>query len=236
MNLFYVHPDDIHLPRLILRDQEARHASKVLRYREGDELFATDGVGNCFRTEITQIDRSSITLTVLETSYEESENPRLTLCVGLIKKRDRLEFAAEKATELGVNDIIFFKGGHSQKENIRLDRLKATVLSAMKQSLRYYLPEVSVVHSLREVLDKKKDQAALIMADETTENNNRLDLQEKGEMLLIVGPEGGFSEEEREELKKRGAHPYSLGSKRLRTETAAIVITEHFRNNKQIFS
>src|SRR5690554_5327803 len=100
MNLFYVHPDDIDLPQMVLREQEARHATRVLRYREGDELFATDGQGNCYKTTITQADRNSVTLTALETLHEEQEKPRLILCIGFIKKKDRLEFAVEKAVEL----------------------------------------------------------------------------------------------------------------------------------------
>lgn len=229
MNLFYVHPNDVHLPHLTLRGQEARHASKVLRYREGDELFATDGRGNLFRTKIVAVGREQLSLHLTESRFEDRERPLLILCLGLIKKRDRLEFAVEKAVELGVNEIVIFKGEHSQKENVRTDRLEATALAAMKQSLRYYLPEVSVLPTLAESLEKKADGSTIVVADETTENTSLSPLQDR--ILLIVGPEGGFSEKEREELKNRDSQHYSLGQKRFRTETAAIIMTEHFRRD-----
>ncbi|MEX0904812.1 MAG: RsmE family RNA methyltransferase [Balneolaceae bacterium] len=229
MNLFYADPADVHLPVLTLRNQEAKHVTKVMRYREGDELFATDGKGTLYKTEIIYTGRDHVELRVTESTFEEPEEPWVTICIGLLKKRDRLEFAVEKTVELGVNEIIIFKGDHSQKENIRLDRLEAAVLSAMKQSRRLYLPEVSLRGSLEESIGTETGHnISVVVADETTENsrmNNRL----KEKIILVVGPEGGFSEEERRLFKNLKPQFYSLGSKRLRTETAAIVMADHFR-------
>lgn len=233
MNLFYVPHGNIELPYLTLTGQEANHASKVLRYRAGDQIHATDGSGTLFTAEVEALSRDSVVLRVIDTQTEEQETPRISLCVGLIKKRDRLEFAVEKAVELGVNEIILFRGRHSQKEKVRTDRLEATALSAMKQSLRYYLPAIHIESSLVEVIDKHGEESDIIMADETTDSTALHNLSAQ-KQLLIVGPEGGFSKEERELLKKRHGIPYSLGKKRLRTETAAIVMTERFRNQRSI--
>jgi 16S rRNA (uracil1498-N3)-methyltransferase len=131
--------------------------------------------------------------------------------------------------ELGVDEIIVFRGDHSEKGNVRLDRLESTALSAMKQSLRVFLPKVSFAESLADVIESYEQAGAIIYADETLEqkvSQSHLD----SNLMLVVGPEGGFSESERNVLKNRGGVPYSLGDKRLRTETAAVTVTDRYKN------
>lgn len=231
-NLFYTSPEYVTGDVLKLVDQEAAHASKVLRYRIGDLLFVTDGIGNRYESKITEITKREVTCTILSRKKEERTGPSITLMIGLIKKRDRLEFAAEKATELGADKIIIYRGDHSEKGNTRMDRIEATVLSAMKQSLRNYLPEVQFSESLSDGLSTLKSEDAIIFADETEIEDEAPGGNEKS-ISLIVGPEGGFSQKEREVMIERGGVPYSLGNKRLRTETAAITITDRYKNSLQ---
>jgi len=230
MNLFYVKPEDVKGDRVVLRDQELKHAVKVMRLQVGDEISLTDGQGTLYSCKFQNLSKQTADLKILEKKNEEPETPELTLCLGIIKKRDRLEFAVEKAVELGVNRIVVFRGDHSEKQKVRIDRLENSILSAMKQSLRYYRPEVIVENSLFSALKNADPASAIVLADQQTSDQNIS--VGKSKYLLVVGPEGGFSSDEIESLKSFGAISYSLGSKRLRTETAGIIITEHFRNLK----
>jgi len=229
MNIFYS-PANLITPKLIkLTGQEAKHATKVLRIRPGDEIHVTDGAGNLYLCNVSEIQKNDVICNILDTKSEERKSPFVTLVVGLIKKRDRLEFAVEKSVELGADEIVVFRGDHSEKGNVRLDRLESTVLSAMKQSLRVFLPNVRFTKNLADVIESKAESTTLVYADETTDkgdSQNRLD----NKLMLVVGPEGGFSESERSILKNKGGIPYSLGDKRLRTETAAITITDRYKN------
>lgn len=231
MNLFYAIPKDIQPTTVTIRDQEAVHITKVLRFQTGDKLHVTDGVGNLYLCEINNIQKSIVELSIVDKKSEKRSTPFTTLCIGNIKKRDRLEFAAEKATELGVDRLIIFRGDHSQKEKIRKDRIESTVLSAMKQSTRLFLPEILFEDSLKSVLYHQKEGELLLMADETTDSVLNKD-QSQDSVFMIVGPEGGFSKNERELLNDHNAHRLSLGNKRLRTETAAIVMVDRFKNRK----
>lgn len=228
MDLFFVHPSDVQLSHLTLRDQEARHAGKVMRYRPGDTVFATDGEGHLYKTELIETHRNHVLLELLEQRFEQRSHPELTLCLGLIKKRDRMEFAVEKAVELGASHIMVFKGEYSQKEKVREDRLESTILAAMKQSQRVYLPTLTVSSSLEEVLKSHGGEADIIVADETSVNEKIS--RGSNNILLIVGPEGGFSSNETGLCERWNAQMYSLGNKRLRTETAAILMVDRFRN------
>ncbi len=232
MNLFYTPPENIQLPDIYISGQEAVHISKVLRHAAGDSLHVTDGEGRKFSGTINQISKNNVKLKSEKVVTEEREKPYVVLCIGLIKKRDRLEFAIEKATEVGADEIVIFRGEHSQKQNVRFDRLQSTALSAMKQSLRLYLPKIGMVSSLKMLVEQKKEERqTLIVADEMSgENPNSSDEKIDKNILLIVGPEGGFSDNERALLKNYSAIPYSLGNKRLRTETAAILMADRFKN------
>ncbi|MDZ7756905.1 RsmE family RNA methyltransferase [Rhodohalobacter sp.] len=229
MNIFYSPTSSITPNSLKLTGQEAKHATKVLRVRVGDQIHVTDGAGQLYHCEVADIQKSDVICNILDTNTEKRKSPYVTLVIGLIKKRDRLEFAVEKSVELGVDEIIVFRGDHSEKGNVRLDRLESTVLSAMKQSLRVFLPQVSFVENLSDAVDAREESTSLIYADETF-NERGLESRLNNKLMLIVGPEGGFSESERNLMKKLGGIPYSLGEKRLRTETAAVSITDRYKN------
>ncbi len=231
MDLFYVHPSDVQLPYLTLRDQEARHAGKVMRYRVGDTVYATDGKGYLFKTKLIENRRQEILLELLDKKFEEPPEIKMTLCLGIIKKKDRLEFAVEKAVELGVHKIVVFKGEHSQKEKVREGRLAMSALAAMKQSLRVYLPQILIFSSLERVYEEFGNECTIVLADETSKNE-KLHIEETENLLLVIGPEGGFSQNEKNLRERWKPLIYSLGEKRLRSETAAIVMVDRFRNMK----
>jgi 16S rRNA (uracil1498-N3)-methyltransferase len=228
MNLFYTPIEFIQLPTVRLKGQEARHASKVLRLKRGDSIHVTDGVGHVYECVVESVGKEQIEAIVQSTHQEPKINPGVSILVGLIKKRDRLEFAIEKSVELGADQLIVFRGDHSEKGNVRLDRLEAAAISAMKQSLRAYLPTICFEKSLKSALESLPDKGLVIHADETLDGFQPV--RDSKIYTAVIGPEGGFSEGERGLLKKAGSVPYSLGSKRLRTETAVITMTDRIKN------
>lgn len=228
MNLFYADPSDINDNKIEISGQEAHHISKVLRYNIGDSIFVTDGIGFRYACKIDTISKGGVTALVKKTEFEERPNALITIAIGMIKKRDRLEFAVEKCTELGVNEIVLFKADHSEKTTVREDRIFNTVLSAMKQSLRVYLPGVQYFNTTDQMLSEIDKSYQIVIGDEEADKNST-DLIENGKnYFIIIGPEGGFSERERQMISKQSALRYSLGEKRLRTETAAVVMTDQF--------
>ena len=230
MNIFYAPPSQINNGFIELLDQEANHASRVLRAREGDPLTVVDGRGGRYQGTIRRITKKSMQVEIENNDQEPAPSPRLALGIGIIKKRDRLEFAVEKAVELGVAEIRLFRSDHSIKENVRMDRLQAIAISAMKQSLRAWLPEISLYHSVEEVLDYN-GSARIFAAHEEVDAIKENGVQEQdsnGTKLLMVGPEGGFSDREVQVFKQREAQLVSLGSNRLRTETAAVAFLSQF--------
>jgi len=229
MNIFYAPPSQVFGSHVELTGQEAKHASKVLRYREGDPITIVDGEGSRYECKIVQITGSSVKAEVIDSKKIAAPVPELVLAMGIIKKRDRLEFAIEKSVELGASEIVLFRSRHTVKENVRMDRLEMTALSAMKQSLRAYLPEISICDSLQDVLDSYCSYQALI-AHEKVETDAGIGsgLKSKDKLLLLVGPEGGFSDKEIEMATEREGQIVSLGKHRLRAETAAIAFLSQF--------
>lgn len=232
MNLFYAKPGDIRGNSIVIDGQEAIHISKVLRHSEGDQILVTDGKGKGYECKVLEVKKKQVTLDILNTLEKTEPKPKVILCMGIIKKRDRLEFAVEKAVELGVTTIILFEGEHSQKGKVREDRLETTATSAMKQSLRFYLPAIIIEKDISGALSKHTQPGAeLILADETKIGSDQT-TSSAAEYFLIVGPEGGFSSNERGILKRYNPKYYSLGENRLRAETAAIVMVDRFTNLK----
>lgn len=233
-NLFYTPPDLVHDARIKLEGQEARHALRVMRYREGEPIAITDGLGTLYSCVVRQASGDTLSAEIVSRQTHKRPSPYLAVAVGNIKKRDRLEFAVEKLTELGADDIVIYNGDHSEKSRVRMDRIEKTIASAMKQSQRLYLPSCTMFPSLETVVsDKTADGFVVVAADEQQKGEEQR-LTDHHKYLLVVGPEGGFSEKERSVLNQYQAVPYSLGDYRLRTETAAIIMTDHFRSRHRI--
>src|SRR5690625_5329934 len=154
-NLFYTRPDQIRGNTIVLEGTEAGHATRVLRKRAGEAISSTDGVGTIFNCVIRTISGGSLTAEIVSQKTRQREEPYLAVAIGHLRKRDRLEFAVEKVTELGAAEILIFKGDHSEKGGVREDRLEKTVERAMKQSLRALRPAGAPHPSLQELLRDK---------------------------------------------------------------------------------
>ncbi|MEX1062965.1 MAG: RsmE family RNA methyltransferase, partial [Balneolaceae bacterium] len=206
MNLFYTDREisGEKSAELVLEGQEAVHASRVMRIGKGGLISVTDGRGSIFEGTVTRLSKDRLSIEVSGHTRYPMPSPRLVLAVGLIKKRDRLEFAVEKAAEMGVTEFIVFRGDNSEKQGVRLDRLEAAALQAMKQSLRPWLPNVRESGNLSGLLSEYSS-VKTVVADETiSTKRHELDVWKKEEKLLfIVGPEGGFSAAEKQVMSQK---------------------------------
>lgn len=229
MNIFFAPPEQINESQIELTEQEAHHASRVLRYSEGENITVVDGRGGWYTGHITRINRNSVQIAVVEKREVALDAPRLALGMGIIKKRDRQEFAVEKAVELGASQIVLFQSQHTEKSKVRTNRLEMIALSAMKQSMRTWLPEIKVAGSLEECMDLFSGYQLLIAHEKLDGTVGvKKDYSDDQGLLLLVGPEGGFSEEEVVAAHNRGAERVSLGSHRLRAETAVVAMLSQF--------
>lgn len=232
MNQFYADPKQITETHVTLSGQEAKHASKVLRKGVGETIYITNGAGTRYECVIEHVAKNELRAAIKETNHFKRAHPSVELCLGLIRKRDRLEFAVEKATELGVTHISLFRADHTEPFKVRLDRVEAAVSSAMKQSLRVYLPEVKIFDSLDDLLNRDLSHTLVLQADADGEIAENLSPENADNLLMIVGPEGGLSERESNLLASKNTRKVSLGDYRLRAETAAMAMSSAFGNKK----
>ncbi len=231
MNIFYAPPQQITDQSIELRDQEAHHASHVLRYKTGDEIVVVDGIGNRYEGTITEITKKKVDISIIKRTVIEEYNStgrRLVLALGIIKNRQRLEFAVEKAVELGASTLVLFNSRYTEKAKIRLDRLEGIVISAMKQSMHATLPELRYEKSLKDVLESYQDHRILMAHEKTGGKAGLPDMAKNENYLLLVGPEGGFSDKEVDMVKQHQGETVSLGRFRLRAETAVVAFLSLF--------
>ncbi len=226
-NHFFIDVPKLHEhEEVMLIGQEAKHASKVLRKKEGDLVILVNGRGCKATAEIQSIQKNSISLSIISADQRGEPENKKVIGLGIIKIRDRFEFAIEKAVELGATTICFFEAEHSERTRIKEDRIEAIIQSAFKQSGRWWMPKFMVKPDLKSVLFEFADHD-MIMAHEKV-NVERPLFSTKKEKLLLVGPEGGFSEDEVKLVDQAGGTVISLGSYRLRAETAVTAILSQF--------
>ncbi|MDR1562006.1 MAG: 16S rRNA (uracil(1498)-N(3))-methyltransferase [Dysgonamonadaceae bacterium] len=223
MILFYA-PEVTEIP--VLPKDEAQHCLRVLRMREGDIIDLTDGKGNFYKAEITVPEINNCRLIILETIPQtKTWTSFIEIAVAPTKNSDRMEWLAEKAVEIGIDRISFIRSRFSERQEIKTGRIRKIMIAAMKQSLKSTLPGLEEIIDLDSLIRKGFDGSRFI-AHCATGNNppSLLKVYHAGNNVqVLIGPEGGFSEQEVESAIVNGIIPVSLGKSRLRTETAALV-------------
>src|SRR5699024_4068062 len=197
-------------------------------YKEGDQITAVDGHGGWYKGTITRIIKKSVWVEISSKERRKPVQPRIVTAIGLIKKKDRLEFAVEKAVELGAAEIAIFRCENSVKQNVRTGRLEKIALSAMKQSLLARLAKIKFFNSLLELLQYYSDSIILAAHQSCSTLKNLEKFSEKKDFLLITGPEGDFSEHDMKLFHKRNVKHIALGKNRYRTETASVIFLNSF--------
>ena len=204
--------------------EESKHIIKVLRKKERDILFVTNGLGSLFKTEIVLASDSKCTVTILSLEKQEPSKYHLHLAVAPTKMNERYEWFLEKATEIGIQEITPIICEHSERKIIKTDRFQKIIESAVKQSLHFYIPKLNEPISFRDFLKKEfNGQKFIAHCEETDKKTLKSQIKKENEILILIGPEGDFSVKEIQMALDNKFIPVSLGSTRLRTETAAIV-------------
>mgnify|MGYP003111328980 CR=1 FL=1 len=226
MNLFY-HPNSTETDTEIFFDkEESRHIGKVLRKQTGDELYTTNGKGYFFKVKLQLVTPKKCTASILTVEEQKPLPYRLHLAVAPTKLNDRYEWFLEKATEIGITEITPIICDHSERNVIKPERYERILQSAMKQSLKAYLPRLNEAVSYSEFIAQQKNFDGLTCiahCEETRKQSLKDVLKAKSNVLICIGPEGDFSPVEIEAALTNGFEPVSLGTSRLRTETAALV-------------
>lgn len=204
---------------------ESHHFTKVLRGKVGQKIQITDGKGQMAKGIVAQIHSKSVEIEVTELIENHEERPyKIHIAIAPTKNMERMEFFLEKATEIGIDEISFLKSFHSERKNINLERCHKIVLSAVKQSLKAYIPKLNDWVKFNDFVKETHSENKLIAhCDENFERKEFKNIiQPKENYLILIGPEGDFSKEEIELAQQNGFTGISLGNQRLRTETAAL--------------
>lgn len=204
--------------------EESKHIVKVLRKKDADILFVTNGLDLLFKTEITLASDNKCTVQILAVEKAETSKFRLHLAVAPTKMNDRYEWFLEKATEIGIHEITPIICDRSERKVINKERFEKILLTAMKQSNVLFLPKLNEAITFKEFVKRKNSGMQFIAHCEQTDKKTLKSLIKPGEnVTLLIGPEGDFSEKEIALAVENNFIPVSLGNTRLRTETAAIV-------------
>lgn len=224
---FYAPPENIHGQKVRLPDDEAHHAARVLRKQPGDEIVVVDGAGGWYRVRLEQVDRRQVTGSIVAAQREVGE-PRYRLRLGLavLKNRNRFETFLEKAAELGVAEVVPLLTERTEKTGFKLQRAHNILLAAMKQCGRSRLVRLTDPQPLETVLHAAGADLRLLCHEQAETDHafaEHLRTHRSATSIdVLIGPEGGFTDAEVEAARAAGWSVASLGTRRLRAETAAL--------------
>ena len=224
MQLFYNPDITENTEQFTFNKEESKHIAKVLRKKEGDKLHITNGKGWLFIAELSLTAVKSCVVNIVDKEFQPKRNYKLHLAVAPTKMNDRYEWFLEKATEIGVDSITPIICSNSERKLIKHVRFEKILQSAMKQSLRYYLPKLNEAIKFNNFIKQEfAGQLFIAHCQETTRKSLKNELKNNLDVTILIGPEGDFSVKEIEIALQRNFIPVTLGENRLRTETAAIV-------------
>jgi 16S rRNA (uracil1498-N3)-methyltransferase len=210
---------------LMLDEDTSRHVSQVLRMRTGEELQLTDGKGNLLTGEITDAHKKHTTVRIINSTFVDAPPRKVIIAISLLKNANRFEWFLEKATELGIREIVPLLCERTERQHFRYDRMHAVLVSAMLQSQQTWLPELHEPVKLTEFIKSADETAQKFVGylDEEQKKNLSESIDASRDGIALIGPEGDFTKDEIDLALKHGFIPVSLGETRLRTETAGVV-------------
>ena len=212
-------------PDVKINDEEQQHIVKVLRMREGEEIFVTDGKGNLAQGNLV-FEGKKVFLDVKEIKENLPEfSPKLHIAIAPTKNIDRIEFFVEKATEMAISEITILQTEKTERKNLNIDKLRKQAIAASKQSLRFHFPKINDVTKLSDFLKNVNPETTFVAhCDASFERTEISKIKNVENLTFLIGPEGDFSEKEIKLLSEKGIKAVSLGKQRLRTETAGIFV------------
>ena len=236
MHLFYT--PDINSDTYTLSEEESKHCTRVLRLSPGDTVYLVDGVGGLHTAIIQDATPKKCQLQIIDKQIEYGKLPYVShIAVAPTKNMDRMEWFVEKAVEIGVSEITFLLCEHSERRQLRLDRLEKIAISAMKQSQKGYLPLLHDMVPFHKFINQAVPEHTFIAhLEEDATKGIKHYFQAGQPHCIMIGPEGDFSEAEIKAAYAAGIRPVTLGDSRLRTETAALVACHTLQVLHEIYS
>ena len=228
-----------------LPQEEATHALRVLRLKAGDEIFLMDGEGAFYRAEVSLATNKRCIYEILESMPQQRAwQGHIHLAIAPTKMMDRIEWMTEKATEIGFDEISFLNCKFSERKNLRADRIEKIVISAVKQSHKAWKPVVNDMQGFKEFITTPRPGRKFICHcyEEVEKKDFFAELQkpwnaeqpEDADVTVLVGPEGDFSIDEVRLALENGYESVSLGTSRLRTETAGLAAVHMAYLNRRL--
>jgi 16S rRNA (uracil1498-N3)-methyltransferase len=210
-------------PQHELSEESRKHVVQVLRMREGETIQLTDGKGHLHTAVIRLADKKQCLVQITASEFLERPVRNVAIGISLLKNAARIEWFLEKATETGVSEIIPLLCKRTERQHFRFDRMQTILISAMLQSRQVWLPVLHQPTELEQVIAQQQAQQMLIAHCEEMQKRTVTQLNVAQDVLILIGPEGDFTPFEIALALQKGYTPVSLGSTRLRTETAGVV-------------
>jgi 16S rRNA (uracil1498-N3)-methyltransferase len=208
---------------VILSQEESFHAAQVLRMRSGDVIYLTDGLGHLFKGELLNVDSKKSLVRLIEEVPLKPATSHLHIAIAPTKNIDRFEWFLEKATEMGIAEITPLLCRYSERKEIKPERLNKVIVAAAKQSHHFIFPRLNPLLKFEDFIKTTSAENKFIAHCESSEKNDfGKSIIGKKSSLLLIGPEGDFSEQEIQLAISNNYLPVSLGESRLRTETAGV--------------
>ena len=232
MELFYNSKIDKNTTNFTISDEDLKHITRVMRKRKGDLIKFTNGKGYGFESQIERIEKKRIYFEIKKL-FKTANSNNLHIGISLLKSSTRFEFFLEKATEIGIKEITPIISKNTLKKGINMLRSTNKIISAMKQSVKYYMPKLNKLELFETFCNNSDEKYKFIS---TCQDIKKISVSKLAKIqessVVLIGPEGDFHKDEIDYAIKNDFEPLSLGNNRLRTETAAIVVSSAFSTFK----
>lgn len=232
MHWFY--SQNIKKDEILLENEEAQHALKVLRLHTGDHVHVTDGLGNLFLCEISHLEKKAVRARIIEKKEKyKARDFKIHIAIAPTKNISRFEWFLEKCTEIGIDRISPIICKHSERKIIKPARLNKIIIAATKQSQKAQIPSLEPLMKFQDFISLENQSQKFIAYCDYEINTHLIHLAKaKSDCTILIGPEGDFSPDELKSALNMGYQTCGLGPERLRTETAGIIACNaiHFIN------
>jgi len=227
---FYNESINVETKEVDLNEETSRHVAQVLRMKEGDAINLTNGKGYLFSTEILSSNKKKVAVKIIDKKYIDPPAKKVSIAISLLKNNTRFEWFLEKATEIGIINVIPLLCSRTERVNFRQDRMKNILVSAMLQSQQSWLPGLSDPQKFERFINTEYSGKKFIAHCSNGNKSSLLSFQVI-DPLILIGPEGDFTNEEITAALNLNYVEISLGNTRLRTETAALVAVTLLNNS-----